>query len=101
MHLVAAQPVVASDTVRADLLQGVPQVRIAIGVVDGGGEVELLAPPHYRRSWSRATTRVQPASERSATRSRKLPTETTGSLTAGGHTSWPAFGPRVRCSRMQ
>ncbi len=41
MHLVAAQAPVAGDAVGADLLQGVPQVGIAVGIVDRGGEVEL------------------------------------------------------------
>ena len=47
VHLVAAQAVIAGDAVRADFLQGVPQVGIAIGVVDGCGE-EVLR--HYTRS---------------------------------------------------
>ncbi len=43
MDLIAAQPVIAGDTVGADFLQGVTEVGIAIGVIDGGGEVEFLA----------------------------------------------------------
>src|SRR5882762_1164752 len=43
MDLVAAQPVIAGDTVGADFLQGVAEVGIAIGVIDGGSEVEFLA----------------------------------------------------------
>src|SRR6185503_4352814 len=94
VHLVAAQPVVAGDAVRADLLQRVAEVRIAIRVIDGGREVDLLAPPHYNRSWSRATTRVSPASERSVTRSRKMSTEMTRSFPAAVFTVLPSFGKR-------
>jgi len=43
-------------------------------------KVELLAPPTTVASWSRATTRVSPASERSVTRSRKMSTEITRSF---------------------
>ena len=96
MHVVAAQPVIARDTVRADLLQGVPEVGIAIGVIDGGGEVEPLTR-HYTRSWSRATTRVSPASERSVTRSRKMSTEITRSFPADVLSVLPSFGKRLRC----
>ena len=41
MDLVSPEPAVAGDAVGADLLQRVPQVGVAVGVVDRGGEVEL------------------------------------------------------------
>ena len=41
VHLVAPQPPVAGDGVGAHLFQRVPQVGIAVGVVDGGGQVKL------------------------------------------------------------
>ena len=44
MHLIGAppEPPVAGDAVGTDLLQGVSQVRVAVGIIDGGGEKELL-----------------------------------------------------------
>src|SRR6266566_585978 len=74
VHLIAPQPPIARDAIGADFLQGVSQVRIAVGVIDGCGEVELR---HYNRSCSSATTRVAPSSARSVTRSRKMSTDTT------------------------
>src|SRR2546423_11191778 len=44
MHLTSSQAMIAGDAVRANLFQRVAQVGIAIGVIDGGGEVELR---HY------------------------------------------------------
>jgi hypothetical protein len=40
VHVVPGLPLVAGDHVGPDLLQGVPQMRVAVGVVDGGGEEE-------------------------------------------------------------
>jgi len=40
MHLVAREAALAGDGVGADFLQGVAEVRVAIRVVDGGGEEE-------------------------------------------------------------
>ena len=96
VDLLAAQPPVAGDAVGADLLQGVPQVGIAIGIIDGGGEVELR-PPHYNRSCSSATTRVAPSSARSVTRSRKMSTDTTRAFPSAVWIVLPSFGKRLRC----
>ena len=41
MDLVAAQPAVPRDAVRPDLLEGVPQMGVAVRVVDGGCQIEL------------------------------------------------------------
>jgi hypothetical protein len=41
MDLISAEPPVARDRVGADLLQGVAQVRVTVGVVDRSGQVEL------------------------------------------------------------
>ena len=41
VHVVAAQAAVAGDAVRADLLERVAEVRLAVRVVDRGREVEL------------------------------------------------------------
>ena len=41
VDVVPPQPAVARDAVGADLLQRVAQMGVAVGVVDGGGEVEL------------------------------------------------------------
>jgi hypothetical protein len=38
--VVTEVPVEAADGVGADLLEGVPEMRVAVGVVDGGREVE-------------------------------------------------------------
>jgi len=38
--LVADQPVIPGDGIGADLLEGVAQMRLAVGVIDGGGDVE-------------------------------------------------------------
>src|SRR5690606_148321 len=43
------QPMVARHGVRAQLLERVPQVRRAVGVVDGTRDVELAPPVHVRR----------------------------------------------------
>ena len=40
IHLVAGEAVVAGQGVGQDLLEDVPNVRRAVGVVDGGGDVE-------------------------------------------------------------
>ncbi len=44
MDRVARQPAIAGDAVRADLLEGMPQVRLAVRIIDGGGEVKLSHP---------------------------------------------------------
>ncbi len=41
VDVVAAKATVARDAVGADLLERVAEVRVAVGVVDGGREVEL------------------------------------------------------------
>ena len=41
MHVVAAEAPIAGDAVGSDLLQRVPQVGVAVGVVDRRGDVEL------------------------------------------------------------
>ena len=40
-EVTTAQPAVTRDGIGADLFQRVAQVRVAVGVVDGGGQVEL------------------------------------------------------------
>src|SRR5262249_16032981 len=96
MDLVPAQAAIAGDGVRADLLQRMPQMGIAVGVIDGGGEVE---PGHYRRSSSSETMRVVPSplSARSVTRSRQMSTAITRSLPADVVTVFPSLGKRLRC----
>src|SRR5256885_11706955 len=94
VHLIAPQPVIARDAIGADFLQGVTQVGIAVGVIDGCGEIELR---HYNRSCSTATTRVAPSSARSVTRSRKMSMETTRSSPTEVLTVLPSFGKRLRC----
>src|SRR6266550_1340186 len=94
MHLIAPQPAIARDAVGADFLQGVPQVGIAVGVIDGGGDVELR---HYTRSWSSVTTRVVPSSDRRVTRSRKMSIDTTRSFPTLVFSVLPSFGKRLRC----
>ncbi len=96
MDGVAAQPPVAGDAVRADLFQRVPQVRVAVGIVDGRGKEEL-GRRHYTRSCSSVTTRVVPSSERSVTRSRKMSIETTRSFPTLVWSVLPSFGKRLRC----
>jgi hypothetical protein len=41
MDLITPEPAVARDAVGPHLFQRVTQVRVAVGVVDGGGDVEL------------------------------------------------------------
>jgi len=40
MNVVAAKPTVSGDYIRTDLLEGVAQVRVAVRVVNGCGEIE-------------------------------------------------------------
>src|SRR6185503_13314565 len=89
-HLVAAQAPIARDRVGPDFFQGVPQVGIAVGVIDGGREIEL-GWAHYTRNCSSVTTRVVPSSDRRVTRSRKISTETTRSLPSAVFTVLPSF----------
>src|SRR2546421_2582514 len=96
VHLVAAQAAVPGDAVRADFFQSVPQVGIAIGVVDGRRE-KVLRALHYSGSWSSVTTRVLPASDRRVTRSRKMSTATTCSMPSEVLSAFPSFGKRFRC----
>ena len=96
MDLIAPQPMIPGDAVGADFLQRVPQVRIAVGVIDRGRE-EVLRARHSACSWSSVTTRVSPASERRVTRSRKMSTATTFSMPTGVRTAFPSFGKRLRC----
>src|SRR2546421_32045 len=59
VDVVAAQPVIARDTVGTDLLEGVPQMRLAVRVVDGRRQVELRHPlRRLRLSAFRATPRA-------------------------------------------
>jgi hypothetical protein len=44
VDLIAAHAAVPGDAVGADLLQGVPQMGVAVGVIDGGGQVKLRHP---------------------------------------------------------
>ena len=76
--VVAAQPAIPRDAVGADLLVGVAEVRVAVGVVDGGGEVEpghsgLARPagsgPPARRRSAAAGAGAAAASRRAALRS--------------------------------
>jgi hypothetical protein len=48
MDAVAAQPPVPRNRVGADFFECVPVVRIAIGIVDGGGEIEFSQLPFAR-----------------------------------------------------
>src|SRR6185312_658090 len=41
-HLLATETVVPGQDVSADLLKGMPQVRVAVGVVDRGGDIVLV-----------------------------------------------------------
>ena len=43
MDSIASESAVSGDSVRADLLERVADVRFAVGIVDGGGKVELAA----------------------------------------------------------
>ena len=45
-RVVSPEPVVARNAVGPDLLERVAEVRVAVGVVDGGGEIE---PGHAER----------------------------------------------------
>ena len=49
MHCVAPEPSVPADAIGADLFQRVPQVGIAVGIINGGGEVELR---HSGLAWA-------------------------------------------------
>ena len=75
VDVVAAQPVVPGDDVGADLLERVPEVRVAVGVVDGGGEVEprhvsslvrRSSPPRRPRRRRRVVRVAAGASRRAA-----------------------------------
>src|SRR5438105_1456440 len=86
----------AADAVRADFFQSVPEVGIAIGVVDGRRE-KVLRALHYSGNSSSVTTRVLPASDRRVTRSRKMSTATTCSMPSEVLSAFPSFGKRFRC----
>jgi hypothetical protein len=69
VDVVAAQAVIPRDGVRADLLERVPEVRIAVGVVDRGGEEE--ARGHATRRSSLARRRSRPPRHRCPLRPRR------------------------------
>ncbi len=94
VDVVSAKPPVAGDGVGADLLEGVPEMRVAVGVIDGRGDVELgqqsrtsqffraplRASAVSRFNSSSVSVRSPPAGVFSVTRFPKMLTDSTVSV---------------------